>query len=462
MGGSSYARADWLAVKSSDAYYFSAGPRLTLAFAGLIALILGGNGLVIWQFHSARIQADRLTGANQQLIAVLQLQVSLLAFHQRLDDLARASDANRLTAEAEPLRRILDEQVQQTRMAVANLPSGTRVDPAFLATLETIQVTLPAQLRTIDELAKSGDWGAVQRRLGSELSPIETQTSVLVDSIDKEARVELTQAAAKMKSVQASIIIIVPATAISTVCIAAFLGWSVARRIIELRMDERVRERTRVARDLHDTLLQGFQGLTLRLQAIADLLPQGEAKDELERTLDRADQVVADSRKAVIDLRLSTVLTNDLARAVRAVGDELSSKNSATFSFVVEGPPHELHPIVRDEAYRISHEALRNAFRHARARHIEAEIIYHERLFRLRIRDDGEGMAPAIVEDGRPGHYGLPGMRERASEIGGKLDIWSGKGTGTEIELSVPGSIAYSTAQHRSRFGLFRRKRDDA
>src|SRR5271166_3306384 len=106
--------------------YFNAGPGLTLAFAVLVALILGGNGFVIWQFHMVRIQTDRLTGANRQLIAVLQLQVSLLSFHQRLDDLARSGDAKRLTTEAEPLRRIISEQAQQTRTAVANLPSETR------------------------------------------------------------------------------------------------------------------------------------------------------------------------------------------------------------------------------------------------------------------------------------------------------------------------------------------------
>ena len=200
-------------------------------------------------------------------------------------------------------------------------------------------------------------------------------------------------------------------------------------REFNVRMEERVGERTRLARDLHDTLLQSFQGLMLRLQALDELLPQGEAKDELEQTLDRADQVVAEGRKAVHDLRLSTVVTNDLARAVSALGDELSSEDSATFGFLVEGETRELHPIIRDEIYRITREALRNAFSHARADHIEAEIIYAENLFRLRIRDDGEGIAPAILEEGRPGHYGLPGMRERAAEIGAKLDIWSGVGS---------------------------------
>src|SRR5580693_5163949 len=168
-------------MKSSDADLFNIGPRLTLVFAALIAMIAGGNGLVIRQFQLARIQIHRLTGANQQLIAVLQLQVSLLSFHQRLDDLARSGDAQRLMTEAGPLRGVLRDQAQQTRTAVANLPLETQVDPAILPTLEAIEGTLLAQLDAIIELAKAGDWETVQRRLRNELKPIETQTSVLVD-----------------------------------------------------------------------------------------------------------------------------------------------------------------------------------------------------------------------------------------------------------------------------------------
>src|SRR5215470_14722507 len=126
-------------MKSSD--YFNIGPRLTFAFALLMALILAGNALLIWQFHMARVQTDHLIAANQQLIAVLQLQVGLLSFHQRLDSLARSGDAHHLTTEAESLRRAFDEQAQQTKAAVANQPPGTEVDPAFLPTLETIRVS---------------------------------------------------------------------------------------------------------------------------------------------------------------------------------------------------------------------------------------------------------------------------------------------------------------------------------
>jgi signal transduction histidine kinase/ligand-binding sensor domain-containing protein len=249
-------------------------------------------------------------------------------------------------------------------------------------------------------------------------------------------------------------------------CVAAFLGvlWGLYRfRLHQIaqgfnaRMEERVGERTRIARELHDTLLQSFQGLMLRLQVVDDLLPEGRAKEELEQSLERADQAIAEGRNAVQDLRSSAMTTNDLAQAVRALGNELAVEDGATFRLVVEGPTRELHPIVRDEIYRIAREALRNAFSHARAQHIEAEITYSERLFRLRIRDDGQGIAPAILEEGRPGHYGLPGMRERAEQIGAKLSIWSAVRAGTEIELSVAGSIAYGKSPSGSRLRLFRK-----
>jgi signal transduction histidine kinase len=154
----------------------------------------------------------------------------------------------------------------------------------------------------------------------------------------------------------------------------------------------------------------------------------------------------------VYDLRSSATTTNELSQAVRALCDELTTPDAAAFQLRVEGAPRNLHPIIRDEVYRITREALRNAFSHARAHHIEAELIYAERLFRLRIRDDGTGIEPAMLEEGRSGHYGLPGMRERARQIGAEFRIRSGVGTGTEIELRIPGSIAYRTLPHRFRW----------
>jgi signal transduction histidine kinase/ligand-binding sensor domain-containing protein len=225
-------------------------------------------------------------------------------------------------------------------------------------------------------------------------------------------------------------------------------------RQFDMRLEERVSERTRLARDLHDTLLQSFQGLMLRLQAVNELLPEGRAKEQLERTLQRADQAIAEGRSAVYDLRSSATATNDFAEAVKTLGDELATEESPAFHLVVEGRPRDLRPIIRDELYRITREALRNAFTHARASHVETEITYGERILRVRIRDDGVGIPIGILEQGRRGHYGLPGMRERAQQIGGTLDLWSGLNAGTEIELGVAAPIAYSAS---TGYPLFRR-----
>jgi signal transduction histidine kinase len=223
------------------------------------------------------------------------------------------------------------------------------------------------------------------------------------------------------------------------------------------RLEERLAERSRIARELHDTRLQSFQGLMLRFQVVDELLPPGKAKEELEKALNRADEAIAEGRQAVHDLRHSRERTDDLEQAMRALGDELASQDSAAFRLVVEGPPQELLPITRDDLYQIAREALRNAFNHAQALQIEVEITYGPRLLRLRIRDDGNGIPQEILEEGRDGHYGLRGMRERASHIGARLKIWSGVGAGTEIELSVPGSIVYSTSRGRRRFRWLRR-----
>jgi len=219
-----------------------------------------------------------------------------------------------------------------------------------------------------------------------------------------------------------------------------------------------VSERTRIARELHDTLLQSFHGLMLRFQVVSKLLPEGKAKEQLEKTLERADQAIAEGRSAVYDLRSSATTTNELSEALNAVGNELSTEDTAEFGLVVEGPPRDLHPIIRDELYRISREALRNAFKHAHAGRIEAEINYGERVFRLRIRDDGEGIPAEILEQGRAGHYGLPGIRDRARQVGADLTIWSRAGTGTEIDLSLAGSIAYGTSPRRSGLRIFGKK----
>ncbi|MGO9940556.1 MAG: two-component regulator propeller domain-containing protein [Terracidiphilus sp.] len=228
-------------------------------------------------------------------------------------------------------------------------------------------------------------------------------------------------------------------------------------REFALTLDARVAERTSIARDLHDTLLQSFHGLMLRFQVVSDLLPTRpvEAKEQLSVAIDRAAKAITEGRDAVQGLRASTVQTNDLARAVNALSEELGTDplntGSPAFRVVVEGHSRDLHPILRDEVYRIAGEALRNAFHHSAANHIEVEIRYHDHRFRLRVRDDGKGMDQAVIAGhGREGHYGLSGMRERASLIGGKLEVWSEIGAGTEVELNIPAVRAYATAERIS------------
>jgi signal transduction histidine kinase/ligand-binding sensor domain-containing protein len=226
-----------------------------------------------------------------------------------------------------------------------------------------------------------------------------------------------------------------------------------------MRLEERVGERTRIARDLHDTLLQSFQGLLLRFQTVSNLLATGEPKQKLDDAIDQAAQAITEGRDAVQGLRSSTTVANDLACAITTLGQELavgeSNPNAAEFHVEVEGTTRDLHPILRDEVYRIAGEAVRNAFKHAQARRIEVEIRYDERQLRLRVRDDGKGIdTKHLNEDGRPGHYGLRGMRERAKLMGGKLAVWSELDSGTEVELRIPASRAYETAPTRRRSWL--------
>jgi signal transduction histidine kinase len=219
-----------------------------------------------------------------------------------------------------------------------------------------------------------------------------------------------------------------------------------------IRLEERLYERTRIARDLHDTLLQSFQALLLRFQVATNLLPARpeEAQKTLESALDRAEQAIAEGRDAVRGLRSSTVLTNDLARAISVLGEELatgeSNPNHAIFHVAVEGTSQDLHPISRDEIFRIAGEAMRNAFKHAKAQRVEVEIQYLKRHFCLRVRDDGKGMdGKFVIERGRVGHYGLCGMHERAKLLGGELTVRSQLNSGTEVELSLPAANTYAT-----------------
>jgi ligand-binding sensor domain-containing protein/signal transduction histidine kinase len=229
-------------------------------------------------------------------------------------------------------------------------------------------------------------------------------------------------------------------------------------REVRGRMEERVEERERIARDLHDTLLQSVQGLILKFHAVSKQIPaELPAHNALEKTLDHADEVLAEGRDRILNLRVHSASLSDLPAAFRAVAEETPAGRDAIFKTVVEGRVRELHPLVLEECYRIGREAIINALTHSEGQNVEAEITYDSRQFRLRVRDDGRGVDPAILEaGGRSGHWGLQGMHERAQKIGGELRFWSRPETGTEVELIVRAATAYQGASQRS--GSFSRR----
>jgi ligand-binding sensor domain-containing protein/two-component sensor histidine kinase len=225
------------------------------------------------------------------------------------------------------------------------------------------------------------------------------------------------------------------------------------------RLAVKQEERERIARDLHDTLLQSTQGLILRFQAVSNRMAKGDpTRQVLDKALERADEVLAEGRDRVRDLRVHGDALHDLPASFAATGGELAQGQAAAFHTLVEGRARELVPRVKQEAYSIGREALINAFAHAHAGAIEVQIIYGNDDFRLRVRDDGRGIEPGALEAGsRPGHWGLQGMRERALQIGAQLTVWSSAGAGTEIELRIPATVAYGARRPSSgwqrRFG---------
>jgi len=234
---------------------------------------------------------------------------------------------------------------------------------------------------------------------------------------------------------------------------------------LDLQFEERLSERTRIARELHDTLLQSFQGLTLHFQRARNLLPSRaeEAIQTLDRALDGAEQAIVEGREAILDMRSPSLAVNDLAGEITRLGEELTASNGEgdplSFRVLIEGTARPLHPLLQVEIFRIAREALRNTFSHSHAQRIEAEITYTKRLFRLRIRDDGKGIDASVLQEGeRAGHWGLPGMRERAKRIGGQLDVWSEPGAGTEVELTIAGWIAYRSSPVRATLQSVRKK----
>jgi len=239
---------------------------------------------------------------------------------------------------------------------------------------------------------------------------------------------------------------------------------------LNMRMEERLNERTRIARELHDTLLQSLHGLMFQFQGARNLLPRrpDEAMRSLDEAIGETKKALAESRDAIQGLRLEPMATGNLAELLTSASRELAGSVSASvpppvFDLIEEGEQRMLSPATSNEIGQIVLEILRNAYRHAHARRIEAEIRYGDQTLRLRIRDDGKGIDPDVLEEGgRAGHWGLRGIRERAERIGAGVDFWSEVGEGTEVELTIPAAVAYESSRDTHRAKLVRKVKSRA
>jgi signal transduction histidine kinase len=236
-----------------------------------------------------------------------------------------------------------------------------------------------------------------------------------------------------------------------TVALGLFVAVSLYRlrlrqiaQAIGARFDERLAERTRIARDLHDTLLQGFLSASMQLHVADDhLSPDSPAKPLLGRVLELMGRVIEEGRDALRGLRSTKLSSLDLEHAFSQVREEFPKHSQTGFRVIVEGTSRPLRSIIREEVYLIGHEALSNAFRHAHASDIEVELEYAASHLRVLVRDNGGGIDTQVLRSGRDGHWGLSGMKERSERIGGKLRILSRLVAGTEVELTVPARIAF-------------------
>jgi signal transduction histidine kinase/ligand-binding sensor domain-containing protein len=241
------------------------------------------------------------------------------------------------------------------------------------------------------------------------------------------------------------------------------------QRQFNVGLEARVNERTRIARELHDTLLQNFHGLMFQFQAASNLLLRrpDEAKKSLDDAIVETKKAITESRDAIQGLRSEPIAKGNLAELLASTSRELAdasgSEHQPVFDLIEEGGRRTLSPTVSNDICRAALELMRNAYQHAHARRIEAEIRYGDSMFRLRIRDDGQGIEPKVLkEGGRLGHWGLRGVRERADRIGARLEVWSEPGNGTEVQLLVPAAIAYESFRDSYRAKLVQKVKSRA
>ena len=474
------------------------GIRLTTCFLTIVVLMIAGDAVSIWQLRQLEAHTQMLKTADKASSAIVRLHLDVNSFSGRVAVLTRGHDARQFANEAALLRETFLRHVRDAEQII-NSSSEMAQDAFTSSTLKTLKATLPTQIDSEIELANAGDWPAIQLRLTGQIQDLIDLSSSLVEGVEERAFQQRATMNEETEQVRHRLFIVVPAAWMLTLFVAAALGWYVTRTItvplskltlgaealarrdfrhqvnvagndelavlgkafnhaarqldnqFETTLEVRVAERTRIARDLHDTLLQSFHGLLYRFQAARFMFPERmeEGIQSLDAALVRTEQALEESRNSIQGLRLGLSAESELDQMLIATSQELASSHtgedgSPQFKVIVEGERQGLSPIIKEEIGQIARELIRNAFRHARAHEIEAELRYDTDVFRLVVRDDGKGIAPEILRDGGcAGHWGMPGVHERARGIGARLEFWSQAGAGTEVRLTLPAAVAY-------------------
>lgn len=478
------------------------GQRLTACFLIIVILMVAADAIAVWQLHQLAAHTELLNTADKASSAIVRLHLDVNSFSGRAAALTRNHDAHQFATEATLLRETFLRHVGDTEQILRSSPEIAQ--DAFVASaLKTLKATLPSQIDGEIELANAGDWPAIQLRLMGQVQDLINLSSSLVEEVEERVFQQRAMVNSETEQVRHRLFIIVPLAWLLTLLAAAALGWYVTRTItvplselttgaealargdfqhevkvdgndelamlgkafnhaagrlhrqFEMNLEARVAERTRIARDLHDTLLQSFHGLLYRFQAARNMFPQrtAEGVQALDAALVRTEQALEESRSSIQGLRigLSGSSDIDLGEMLIEASQELASTHrgedgSPQFKLIVEGDRQCLSSIIKEEIGQIARELIRNAFRHARARGIEAELRYDTDIFRVTVRDDGKGIAAQILKDGGcAGHWGISGVHERAREIGGQVEFWSEAGAGTEVRLEVPAALAYKS-----------------
>lgn len=464
-------------------------------------LMIAGDAASVWQLRMLEEHARLLKIADKASSAIVSLHLDVNSFSGTVAVLTRGHDARQFTKQVALLRETFLRHVGNAEQILNSSPDLAH-DAFASSTLKTLKATLLTQIDSEIELANAGDWPAIQLRLTGQIQDLIDLSSSLVEGVEQRVFQQREKVNEEAEQVRHRLFIVVPAAWLLTLLVAAALGWYVTRTItvplsrlsagaealargdfrhkvdvggndeltvlekafnhaareldrhFETILEVRLAERTRIARELHDTLLQSFHGLLYRFQAARNMFPQRTAEgiQALDAALVRTEQALEESRNSIQGLRLGPSIESELDEMLIVAGHELASSDRSEggapqFKVTVEGERQGLSPVIKDEISQIARELVRNAFRHAHARAIEAEMCYGDDVFRLIVRDDGMGISPQILRDGGcAGHWGMPGIYERARVIGGRLEFQSQTGAGTEVRLSVPAAIAYESS----------------